>query len=86
MHLYIVKASQPSEKTNFLHLNLAPSHFLEMGEEDSLMGCSIALNKKDTENCTVMVKGFHHHLQAWYEEVCQQEEGKDKNQGFFNCS
>ena len=62
MHLYIVKTSQPSEKTSFLHLDFVLSCFLEMGKGGSLMGCSIILNKKDTENCTVVMKGFHHHL------------------------
>ena len=85
-HPYIAKAFQPSEKTSFLHLNFVLSHFLEMGEEDSLMGCSIVLNKKDAENCMMMMKSFHHHLWAWYREVCQQEENKSKNQDFFNCS
>ena len=64
MHSYIAKTSQPSKKISFLHLDFVSGHFLEMGKEDSLMGCSIVLNKKDTENCTVMMKNFHHHLQA----------------------
>ena len=86
MHLYIVKAFQPSKKISFLHLNFVSDHFLETGKEGSLMSCSIILNKKDAENCMMVVKSFHHHLWAWYGEVCQQEKGKSKNQGSFNCS
>ena len=86
MHLYIAKTFQLSKKTSFLHLNFVLSCFLEMSKEGSLMSCSIILNKKDTENCTVMMKSFHHHLWAWYEEMCQWEKNKNKNQDFFNCS
>ena len=86
MHSDIVKTFQPSKKISFLHLNLVLSCFLEMSKEGSLMSCSIILNKKDAENCTVMIKSFHHHLWAWYGEVCQWGESKNKNQDFFNCS
>ncbi|KAI9753313.1 MAG: hypothetical protein M4579_005232, partial [Chaenotheca gracillima] len=65
-HPYIVKDASAGDRTGFLHLDMRID-VPDITETANTMplSSSVSLEPEDEENCTIVVPGFHQHLEEW---------------------
>ncbi|KAI9769685.1 MAG: hypothetical protein M1840_003922 [Geoglossum simile] len=69
---YITKdTGAGGEATGFLHLDLDLEAYLVDRQGGSRLTSSLSIDHEDAEGCTVVVKGFHRHLQVWHKRLLQ---------------
>jgi ectoine hydroxylase-related dioxygenase (phytanoyl-CoA dioxygenase family) len=66
---YYVKDTSAGEKTGFHHLDLNARRCVETGKGANIVQGALALDDEDDDNATVLVKGFHHHMERWYNKI-----------------
>ena len=69
---YITKnTGKKGEATGFLHMDLNLEAYLRDGSGGNRLTSSVSIDDEDELGCTVAVKGFHHHIQAWHGRLLQ---------------
>ena len=76
-YLYITKDTDGGgEATGFLHLDLDLEAYLANGQGGSRLTSSLSLDDEEADGCTVLVKGFHHHILEWiWQLICRRWKG-----------
>ena len=82
---YITKdTDSEGEATGFLHMDLSLEAYLANETGESWLTNSLSIDDKDSQGCTVIVKGLHHHLRNQHKQLLQH--GWDSSGSTTNCS
>ena len=82
---YITKdTGNDGEATGFLHMDLNLEAYLRDGSGGNRLTSSVSIDDGDELGCTVVVKGFHHHVQAWHVRLLRR--GRGGGGPTMNCS
>jgi hypothetical protein len=69
---YVTKdTDRGGEATGFLHLDLDLQAFVEDGQGSNRLTSSLSLDDEEEDGCTVVAKGFHQHIRAWFRQLLQ---------------
>lgn len=65
---YYTKSTSPTgEKTGFFHFDLNVSEYLSTGKSKHVVQSAVTLiNDETPQGCTVLIPGFHRHIQEWW--------------------
>ena len=64
---YITKDTDANgEEMGFLHLDLNLEAFMKNGQGGNRLTSSLSLDDEEEDGCTVVAKGFHEHIRAWF--------------------
>jgi len=81
---YIAKYAVQGHRTGFLHLDLNMKEYIISGHGANILSSSISLDPEVEKSCTLVVPGFHHHIQQWHERRIAR--GEDSAGTTTNCS
>jgi len=82
---YITKDTDANgEETGFLHLDLNLEAFMKNGQGGNRLTSSLSLDDEEEDGCTVVAKGFHEHIRAWFLRL--QQRGWKGSGPTTNCS
>jgi len=63
---YYCKYATPADSNYFQHIDLNIPKAVDYGRGLNLVPGSVSLDKEDDKNATVVIKGFHQHIHAWW--------------------
>ncbi len=80
---YTKDTNRPGEKTGFFHLDLNVEDYVRTRKGGNIVQGSVSLDDETTDGCTLLVPGFHRHIDAWWERVRKRkaEKGEDPPTG-----
>ena len=81
---YTAKYSLPGTRTGFLHLDLNLQDYFKTGRGGNMLTSSVSLDDEDDDNCTLVVPGFHRHIQEWHRRRIDRRD--DSSGTTTNCS
>jgi len=81
---YIAKYALKGNRTGFLHLDLNIPDYIDFGRGGNIISSSISLDGEDHDGCTLVVPGFHRHIQSWHER--RDDRGKHSAATTTDCS
>ena len=81
---YVAKDVRGGESTAFLHLDLNVGQLVKSGKGKNAITSSVSLDEEGNEGCTVVVPGFHRHIDEWHKRRI--ERGEDSGGRTTNCN
>ena len=70
---YYMKATLPEDGIAFQHVDLNVNRYIECGRGERRIQSSFTLNQETDINCTLVIPGFHKHIQNWLNEAIKCE-------------
>src|SRR5579859_6587979 len=67
--LYYTKYAMAGDSTGFKHIDINIRELLKLGRGGSMVQTAISLNDEFLDGCTIVVLGFHHHIDEWWGKV-----------------
>ena len=68
---YVAKDSDTETTTFFEHMDLHLDSYMENGNGANQFTSGISLDNENEDTCLRTVRGFHHHIDDWYERLLQ---------------
>ena len=81
---YITKNSIAGDRTGFLHMDLDIQEYMESKQGVNLFTGSVSFDDEDAQTCTMVVPGFHHHIEDWYNRLVMR--GEESAGATTDCS
>jgi hypothetical protein len=66
---YVTKDADVGESLGFLHMDINIKRRIESGIGANQLTTSVSFDDETDDGCTVLVPGFYHHAQAWYDQL-----------------
>ena len=66
---YYKKYTKPRDSTWFWHININIPQLLKDNHTAYMIQGSVSLNEENTQNYTILVKGFHQNIADWWKEL-----------------
>ncbi|KAI9887442.1 MAG: hypothetical protein M1823_000779 [Watsoniomyces obsoletus] len=81
---YTKDTNRPGEKTGFFHLDLNVEDYVRTRKGGNIVQGSVSLDDETIDGCTLLVPGFHRHIDAWWARVRKRkaDKGEDPPTGF----
>jgi hypothetical protein len=81
---YVTKNSVVGDRTGFLHMDLDIQEYIRSKQGINLFTGSVSLDDEDDKTCTLIVPGFHDHIEDWYK--CLDTRGEVPAGATTDCS
>lgn len=73
---YYTKSAYPGEATGFTHIDLNIGDFLATGRGGNAVQGSVSFTDEDSENCTIVLRKMHLHLEEWWSKISSHPEAQ----------
>jgi len=76
-HLYYAKHADVGDSTGFTHIDINIPKLISNGRGSNLVQSAVSLDDEFKDGCTLVVKGFHRHIEEWWHKVEARREATD---------
>lgn len=66
---YYTRLARATDSTGFKHIDINLSWLISSGSGRNLVQSAVSLDDESEGDCTLVVPGFHKHIQSWWEKV-----------------